>query len=453
MRSKPAIPAAAVNLEFEFHRKQGGESVAIRSCVILTIASFLLTMPAPQRVALGQTGVTGPSDQASMTARELYSAAATEMRALNHRSASLHLQSILKHHPDSELAPTAAFFLGECQLAMQSPKAAFETLSRHPNWPDNLRTAVHDRKLFAARMAAAQQQKSGRTLDSIRWLVVASMLVDNDSKPAIEQQILQAANAELTRTLQDRTAPPKVINDFFQALEVQCEIPRHLIPQLHFATAEQLRKAGKLTDAMTWYSNAEQAVARDTETQSSSRWLKTVALRKCEVLVAQKKYAEAKQCIDTQLEKSQLKPAESLPPELVAYLRLLQVRCQIANIEFKEAFQTLDSIDSIPNCPDNVHAQAGWMRGELHFMQRQYEPAIAAYERVDSLKAEQWQSLALLQKAKCLELLGRNQEAIAAYERVKNEFGSSTGITTAKERLAALPQTTTQTDNSREVTR
>ena len=302
-------------------------------------------------------------------------------------------------------------------------------------------------------MAAAQKQESGQTLNSIRWLVVASKFADNDSKSAIEQQILQAANAELTHTLQDRSASPKAITDFFRALEVRCEIPRHLIPQLQFATAEQLRKAGELTDAMTWYSNAEQAVARDADTQSGSRWLKTVALRRCEVLVAQKKFAEAKQCIDTQLEMSKLEPAESLPPELVAYLRLLQVRCQIANIEFKQAFQTLDSIDSIPNCPDSVHAQAGWMRGELHFMQRQYEPAIAAYERVDSLKAEQWQSLALLQKAKCLELLGRNQEAIAAYERVKNEFGSSPGMTTAKERLAALPQTTTQTDNSREVTR
>ena len=66
MRSKPADLAAAVNLEFEFHRKQGGESVAIRNCVILTIASFLLTMLDARCIALGQTEALGPSAQANM---------------------------------------------------------------------------------------------------------------------------------------------------------------------------------------------------------------------------------------------------------------------------------------------------------------------------------------------------------------------------------------------------
>lgn len=423
----------------------------MRSCVILTIASSLLTMPTALDRVQGQTDASLSSTaEQPTTAREFYNAAAHKMQAQDPRSASLHLLGLLKEHPNSELAPTATFFLSECQLAMRSPQTAYETLTSYPNWPDNLRPTVHERTKFAARMAAAQELQSGRRIESIHWLVLAAELADEASRPGIEQQIVQTANAELTSSLSSKSASLDSINACFETLQVRCKLPKHLLPQLQFAAAENLRKAGQLSAALKWYSIAEQSVEGEGESQADSQWLKTVALRQCEVLVAQKKFEEAKQRIDSEFEKDQ---SESSPPELVAYLRLLQVRCHIARIEFEQAFQTLDTVDSLPDCSDCVYAQAGWMRGELHFMQRQYDLAVAAYERVDPFDADQWQSLALLQKAKCLELLGRNQEAVVAYERVRNEFSSSSGLRTAEERLATLPQATTQIDNSREVTR
>ena len=58
------------------------------------------------------------------------------------------------------------------------------------------------------------------------------------------------------------------------------------------------------------------------------------------------------------------------------------------------------------------------MLGEVYFLQRQYPQAQEAYAQVARMNAfPDWQARALLQSAKCHELLGRAPQALADYQR------------------------------------
>ena len=79
---------------------------------------------------------------------------------------------------------------------------------------------------------------------------------------------------------------------------------------------------------------------------------------------------------------------------------------------------------------------AHWLLGESYFLQRQYEAALTAYDATLDCKAfPHWQAAALLQSAKCCEQLARKEEAHARYERVVQEFSSTTFAAEAKRRL------------------
>jgi TolA-binding protein len=76
------------------------------------------------------------------------------------------------------------------------------------------------------------------------------------------------------------------------------------------------------------------------------------------------------------------------------------------------------------------------MIGESYFHQENYTEAVAAYLRVEVLYAwPKWQAGALLQAAKCQELLGQATDAIETYARLVRTYPDSEFTQEAKRRL------------------
>ena len=79
---------------------------------------------------------------------------------------------------------------------------------------------------------------------------------------------------------------------------------------------------------------------------------------------------------------------------------------------------------------------AQWMIGESHFHQKNFQQAIKAYHRVESLYAfPRWQAAALLQAGKCHELSQNWKQAIQLYHQLLEEFPENTFADEASGRL------------------
>ena len=86
-------------------------------------------------------------------------------------------------------------------------------------------------------------------------------------------------------------------------------------------------------------------------------------------------------------------------------------------------------------------AMADWMIGETLFMQKQYDEAIRAYLRIESLYAfPRWQAAGLLQAGKCCEMIGNWDRAMSFYGRIVDEYGTTEHATEAARRLGVVRQ-------------
>ena len=80
------------------------------------------------------------------------------------------------------------------------------------------------------------------------------------------------------------------------------------------------------------------------------------------------------------------------------------------------------------------------MIGETYFHQKDYEPAVGDYLRVESLYAfPRWQAAALLQAAKCYELQGKRAEAERLYAQLIKDYPDTEYAAGATERLNVDP--------------
>ncbi len=86
-------------------------------------------------------------------------------------------------------------------------------------------------------------------------------------------------------------------------------------------------------------------------------------------------------------------------------------------------------------------AIAQWMIGETHFHQKQYDEAIKAYHRVESLFAyPTWQAAALLQAGKCYEQQGDLTNAAKMYAQILTKYADTSFAAEATQRLAAVKE-------------
>ncbi len=92
--------------------------------------------------------------------------------------------------------------------------------------------------------------------------------------------------------------------------------------------------------------------------------------------------------------------------------------------EAREAFQRV--IRSPQGAKTETAAMAQWYIGETYFHQHDYESALRAYLQVEILYAyPEWQALALLEAARCREMLNEHPEAQQLYRRLMEQFPHS----------------------------
>ncbi|MEQ8787656.1 MAG: tetratricopeptide repeat protein [Pirellulaceae bacterium] len=119
--------------------------------------------------------------------------------------------------------------------------------------------------------------------------------------------------------------------------------------------------------------------------------------------------------------------------------RCLQSRAAFDFDAARAAYQRV--VDSPTGGSTETAAMAQWMIGETYFLQKNYEQAVRAYYRVEQLFAfPRWQSLALLQAGKCLEVQQQYDEAIAAYEQVQAKYADTTAADDAAQRVQVVRQ-------------
>lgn len=141
-------------------------------------------------------------------------------------------------------------------------------------------------------------------------------------------------------------------------------------------------------------------------------WAPTLVLRQAEQLTRNKQPAAAR---------TLLTQARSDFPEFPRLYEFdfLLARCAVAQIDFAAAEEHLHAALQCGSEDREAMVKARWLLGELNFLQHRHQAAIQWYEQV-LLEKElpQWRTRAFLQMAKCQELTGQSELAIANYGRV-----------------------------------
>ncbi len=121
----------------------------------------------------------------------------------------------------------------------------------------------------------------------------------------------------------------------------------------------------------------------------------------------------------------------------------LQARVFMSRAKFQEAREMFTRVIKNDSASGTrIAAMSQWMIGESWFHQEKYDDALRAYLLVDSLyEHPQWQSLALLQAAKCHLQLGDKDTAKNTCNRLLETFPDSPQADTVRELLATMNPT------------
>ncbi len=145
-------------------------------------------------------------------------------------------------------------------------------------------------------------------------------------------------------------------------------------------------------------------------------WATTVGLRACELMLKMKQYA----ALQARVEESKNRFADF---DRLHEFDYLLARAAMLQVDFDGARTHLRAIIQATGVNQPApRARAQWMLGETYFMEQKFDEAIGEYKVVaDRGVPQPWQTLSLMQMAKCYELQNRSDEALAAYRRVIQE--------------------------------
>jgi len=179
---------------------------------------------------------------------------------------------------------------------------------------------------------------------------------------------------------------------------------------VRFSRAEAAAQAGKNSLALEELQWLNDHAVKATEEPT---WAATVTLRRCELLLKTKNYSKL------------VTEVEDAKQRFVSFGRLYELdyllaRAAMLQIDFERARLHLRAILETTTAKNtSAAARAQWMLGETFFLEQNWTEAIAAYKPVVELNEFQtWQTLALMQTAKCRELLNQSNEALDAYQKV-----------------------------------
>ncbi len=168
-------------------------------------------------------------------------------------------------------------------------------------------------------------------------------------------------------------------------------------------------------------------------------WAAMVPLRRAQILVQQKKFAEARAIAD--------KIATDFPQFEQQYeVDYVIGRTHASAAEFDEAREAYQRVIRSPRGgKSETGAMAQWMLAETYFHQRNYEAALKEYLRVETVYAyPTWQALGLLQAGKCYEQLGQWSQASETYARLIKNHPQSSHAQEASQRLQASRENLTR---------
>jgi TolA-binding protein len=204
-----------------------------------------------------------------------------------------------------------------------------------------------------------------------------------------------------------------------------------------------LRVAADYWTGEAWYrqqafDKAESVFARLAVETSGAQdaWLAMIPLRRAQLLVQQERWPEA------------FEIAQGIGQRFPEFRQQYEVdyvigRCFSSEARFNEARVAYQRVvRSTTGGGTETAAMAQWMIGETFFHQREYDQAIRAYHRVESLYGyPKWQAAALLQAGKCHELKGELNAAVQTYAQLVKDYSHTSYAADAAKRLGSLRTT------------
>lgn len=155
------------------------------------------------------------------------------------------------------------------------------------------------------------------------------------------------------------------------------------------------------------------------------------ALRRAQLLAHQRRWEEV------------LQAAEQLRQQYPDFDQLYEAdyllgRALASKARFDEARQAFQRVIRSPQgAKTETAAMAQWYIGETYFHQQDYQTALRAYLLVEILYGyPEWQALALLEAARCRQMLGQKTEAQQLYQRLLEQFPNTTAAQEYRKRQA-----------------
>ena len=391
---------------------------ALVRCVLLLGLPFASAPLAAQPNA-------GDSEAKPRTDRELYQLASHALTQGRYDAAKLPLQELHEKHPDFVLRNTVCVYLSECLIRQGQAEQGFQLLKELQNRRSETSQAENasgeqsqaealDARLlkrvetlqhYAARVAAADAEKQQRLSDAIKWLQWTGAASAED-EASIRKEIARVGMKAALQQLQAGGDPQNTLSELANLSPILHEQEAEIL----FSIAEKLTKSRRVVLAQPIYERLSQRLP----TQGAMpNWAPVVDLRLMQYSLQRKQYSDCTRLFG--LAKQRYEPTKL--PEF----QFLQAQAAIAQIDFETAMKLLGDVETEAGRSKHTEhrAKALWLQGEVSFLKRDYANAIQCYEQVLKLRTKDWSQPAALQRAKCLELSGQWQLALAAYEELK----------------------------------
>jgi TolA-binding protein len=175
-------------------------------------------------------------------------------------------------------------------------------------------------------------------------------------------------------------------------------------------------------------------------------WMAMIALRRAQIALYRKNWDDA------------YKFASSIEKDFPDFgqqyeANLVLGRCLANRAEFEEARNAYGKvIRSATGAKTETAAMAQWLIGETYFHQKNYESALREYLKVDILYAyPEWQSLALLEAAKCHEFSNDFKQAKQCYQRILDRYSTTPSAKEAKQRIEEIKKEEKSQDEGNEL--